>query len=36
MIKLSSLTENPEMGEPTDKPHYAIVLCERIELEDDQ
>lgn len=27
---------DPEMGEPTDKPHYAIVLCERIELEDDQ
>ena len=27
---------DPEMGEPTDKPHYAIVLCERIELEGDQ
>ncbi|MBQ6011153.1 MAG: hypothetical protein IJL17_21665 [Kiritimatiellae bacterium] len=27
---------HPEMGEPSDKPHYAIVLCERIELEDDQ
>ena len=27
---------DPEMGEPTDKPHYAITLCERIELEDDQ
>lgn len=27
---------DPELGEPTDRPHYAIVLCERIELEDDQ
>ena len=27
---------DPEMGEPTDKPHHAIHLFERIELEDDQ
>lgn len=27
---------DPEMGEPTDRPHYALALGERIELEDDQ
>lgn len=27
---------DPEMGEPTDRPHYALVLGEPIELENDQ
>ena len=27
---------DPAMGEPTDRPHYALALGEPIELEDDQ
>lgn len=35
-FRVAGCYADPEMGEPTDRPHYAITLCERIELEGDK